>query len=147
MISGIAVDCCWLVELESDATPLSEILHILHYLQSKRIPLLLDHEDHIRQEYRRHVTTGVGKKFFQSRILAGPVFYYSGKFTRATDAALDKIPFDPSDRPYLAVAASHGDSPFLTGEEKHLQPRQVEAVQRACGVHVVGTESVGSHLT
>lgn len=147
MTDAIAIDCCWLATCGDNAAELSGVLQLLAHLDAHELKLLFDTENHIYSEYCRNVTSGLGRQFIQSCVLNGRVEYYSSTLTQAQERALDKISFDPSDRPYLAVAAGHGSAPYLTTEEKHLDPQQAASIASACGVSVIDTAQALGLLT
>lgn len=148
MTDAVALDCCWLVHSgECDGEQFLGALHLLGKLDKHQVSLLFDCENHIYGEYIRHVTSGVGRQFIQSCIRGGRVQYFSNRLTAAANAKLDAIGFDPSDRPYLGVAAAHGQAPYVTTEKKHLEPAQAAAIQAASGVEVLDTAGALGRFT
>lgn len=146
MIPSMAVDCCWVVQLDDPTHSLFDMVHFLAAYDAMKVSLLLDHGRHIHDEYERNVTGLVGRKFFQTCLLRGRVEFHSGDLTARQVRALDAIGFDPSDRPYLAVASRAGSSPYLTTESKHLDPSQVAAIFDAVGVEVLSTDTALARL-
>jgi hypothetical protein len=115
-------------------------------MNARRIPLLLDVDNHITGEYERVLPVGgLGRRYFEHVMKLGNFTKGSGRPLRSCARCLDEIAFDPSDRPYLGVAQRFGGI-YITHEEKHLTGEAFLRVPECCGVHVCDLISARQRL-
>lgn len=144
MIAAAAFDCCWLVHCDQ-ADDFTAIVNIMASLMNGSVNMIVDCEGQILREYANHVTTGIGRKFFQSCMVNGRVLYHSGQLSSRSASALRALQFDPADDVYLAVAACE-QAPFVTSEEKHTTGARPQEILDACGVRVLDTARLARAL-
>jgi len=139
-ISGVAVDCGWLME-QHEATYAEnlEAMKAFEFMRAKGMNVLIDHEGKILAEYERNLAPNTfGKKLFIHLMKLQMFYSVSGTETRACTACLDEVDFDPSDRPYIS-AAQHGRGAYLTHESKHHVSARVSQIATRCGVPILDT--------
>ncbi len=135
--SALAMDTCWLADLDGEAPDKLEKLTFLMDARRLGVPILLDHEDLVLAEYVTVLQPdGIGRSFFADAVQSHSVHYYAGLPSRACVEAMDAVAFDPADRMYVGIAQRAGGV-YLTSEEKHLRSEIQQAVRESCGVEIV----------
>ncbi|AMU55263.1 hypothetical protein PP614_14020 [Mycobacteroides abscessus] len=147
MIDGIAIDCGWLIELEdADYDELLAAFELVKRMLEADVRLLIDHEGHIIGEYSKYMTDMKHGKALLKKLLASCTSYVSGTPSGTCKAGLDADAFDPSDRPYIAVA-QNGNGIYITHEEKHLTQARCAKVAKHCNVTIASTADIPALLT
>jgi len=147
-IGAVAIDCGWLCQLdELDYDDIQVALTFLGALDRHEIPIMLDTGGHIMAEYSRNLASRhLGRVYMGRQVKNGRFVMYDGSPEKACAEALDRMGFDPSDIPYVAVA-QRGGGAYLTHENKHLGAGRIELVRKHCGVQIADLAAAAALLT
>ncbi|EHB54024.1 hypothetical protein MycrhDRAFT_4487 [Mycolicibacterium rhodesiae JS60] len=146
-ISGIAFDCCWLIELDSKKfAEKYAAMQLADRMVKNKISLLMDHEGHLHREYSRYMPGMVTGKAILEMLTQKCVRYVSGKPKSECATSLTTNGFDPSDIPYVGTA-QNGLGVLITSEEKHLNPERCALIADKCNVLIIGSEGVPGLLS
>ena len=141
MRAGYSLDVGWLItQGEADALAYHRTLGAIMKMKASNTYLLFDSEGRIRGEYERCLPTeSLGRKIYMHAIKMNMIGYYSGVPSSRSNDVLDRLGFDPSDRPYIGVA-ENAQGAYVTHESKHLDESVVEAINCGCSVDVLDSE-------
>ena len=143
-IQSVALDACVLRDLEiGDDEDVLTNVDVISDLRDRGLPLAVDFEHHILNEYFRVLQpNSLGRRFLTSCIRRSVILYTAGKLAHKHMEALNRHRFDPNDIPYLAVARET-EGLYVTSEEKHLRPNRRQFVLETCGVEIVTLHELG----
>jgi hypothetical protein len=148
---AFAIDVGWLKEIDGlpeerqiDFARLELVVRLVEFVMAHDAAVLFDSEANIDAEYQRQLPWhSVGYAAWQR--LSQYQYRYSSRPTLQVGRQLAQIDFDPSDRPYVAVA-NRGRGVYLTHESKHNHPDVRRAVRTGCGVEIIDSDGLSRIL-